>query len=200
MAKARADASQHLVVQTVLDSLHRFTEHFFAATTLVADDLAPLDADERRDIAQLSQAFGGVIRDELAVCENLKVRVGMSCQDVKHLAVHERLAAKNAKERVAHPFSFVDHPVHRVQIDRLLLGSHIDPAALAAQIATVDDRDVQIRWKEFASLQPLFMLLHRPKTPDTHVPDEFPQQALIGFQKQTFGHPQVHQQFSVTDN
>jgi hypothetical protein len=59
-------------------------------------------------------------------------------QDVEQLGVHEGLAAENAEEGVAHLLGFADHAVHRRRVDGLLLGRHIDPASLAAEIATVD--------------------------------------------------------------
>ena len=49
--------------------------------------------------------------------------------------MHERLTAEDAKEAVAQRLGLVDQPIHGRHVDRLLLSRHIDPAALATQIA-----------------------------------------------------------------
>ena len=88
------------------------------------------------------------VGDEVAVGEDLEVAVRVLGEHVEQLRVHERLAADDAEEDVAHLLRFADQLVERVGLDRLLLGGHIDPAALAAQVAAVDDRDVEKRRKE----------------------------------------------------
>ena len=55
LAEAGADAGEHLVLQAVLQALHRLAEHAVPAAALVADDLVPFDADQRRDVAELAQ-------------------------------------------------------------------------------------------------------------------------------------------------
>ena len=43
-----------------------------------------------------------LVGDELAVGEDLEVAVGVRCEHVEQLRVHERLAAEDAEEAVAH--------------------------------------------------------------------------------------------------
>ena len=47
-------------------------------------------------------SFGHLVGDELAVGEDLEVAIGMRGQDVEQVRVHERLAAEDAEEAVAH--------------------------------------------------------------------------------------------------
>ena len=46
------------------------------------------------------------VGDEVAVGEDLKVAVAVAAEDLQHLRVHERLAAEDAEERVAHRLGF----------------------------------------------------------------------------------------------
>ena len=91
-----------------------------------------------------------LVGDEVAVGEDLEVAVGVLGEHVEQVRVHERLAADDAEEDVAHRLGFADQLVERVGLDRLLLGGDVDPAALAAQVAAVDDRDVEERREELA--------------------------------------------------
>ena len=81
-------------------------QHAGPAAALVADDLVALDADERRDVAELAHPFGRLVGDELAVGEDLEVAIGMLGEHVEQLRVHERLAADDAEEDVAHLLGF----------------------------------------------------------------------------------------------
>ncbi len=160
------------------------------AAALVADDLVALDADERRHVAELPQASGLVVGDELAVGEDLEVAVGMRGEHVEQVRVHERLAADDAEEDVAHLLGFADQLVQRLRLNDLLLGGHIDPAALAAQVAAIDDRDVQKRRKDLAAPQPPLVPLDRQHALEAHVPGQLPEEPLVGLQQQTLRHLQ----------
>ena len=192
LANARADTRQHLVLEAVLQALHRLGEDIRTAAPFVADDLGPLDADERRDVAELSQFGGDLVGDEVAVREDLEVAVGMRCENLQQLRVHERLAADDAEEAVASLLGLGEQPVHRVEVDRLLLRGHIDPTALTAQVATVDDRDVDERRKELAPLHPAFESLNGQHPLEAKVVGELPQQALVSFEEEAFGHAKIH--------
>jgi hypothetical protein len=74
----------------------------------------------------------------------------------------------------------------------VLLRRHINPTALTAQVATVDNRNVQIGRKELAAFQPPLMQVNRPQPFHAHVPGQLPQQALIGFQQHSFGESKIH--------
>jgi hypothetical protein len=47
LADARRDAHDQTIVDAVFESLHRLVEDVFIATSLVADDFAAFDADQR---------------------------------------------------------------------------------------------------------------------------------------------------------
>ena len=66
------------------------------------------------------------------------------------------------------------------------------PAALAPQVAAVDDGNVKVRWKELTALQTALVALHRTQALDAHVPAELPQQTLVCLHQETFCHTQVH--------
>src|SRR5262249_1275207 len=72
------------------------------------------------------------------------------------------------------------------------------PTALAAQVATIDDRDVKEGWENLAALQALLVALHRQDALEAHVPGQLPQQPLVGFHQQALGHLQVHAQSSLS--
>ena len=117
----------------------------------------------------------------------------MAFKDLKDLRMHERFAAHNSKERIAHRLGFVDKLVHRSDIDSLLLGSNVDPTALTTQVAAVDDGHVKKRRKELALLHAALVLKHRPRAFETHVPGKLPNQPLVSLKQKPLGHPEgVH--------
>src|SRR5205085_2385111 len=126
--------------------------------------------------------------------ENLKVAVRVRGQNLQQLRVHERLAAEDAKKAVADFFGLVDHLVHRRDVDRLLLGGDVDPATLAAEVAAIDDGDVEEGRKKFAALEPALVTLHGAHALKAHVVRQLPYEPLIRFQQHTFRHPQIHRQ------
>src|SRR5262249_6881587 len=85
-----------------------------------------------------------------------------------------------------------DQFVHRLRRDGLLLGGHIDPATLAAQVAAIDDRDIQERRKNLAPLQPALVLLDREHPLPAHIPGQLPEKALIGFEEHALGQLEQH--------
>src|SRR5262245_36426594 len=89
--------------------------------------------------------------------------------------MHERLAAKDAEENVAVSLGVVDETIHRIQIDVLTRRFHINPAALATQVATVNDRDIEERRKVFAATDSLLELLDREHSLDAKIPRKFPE-------------------------
>src|SRR5207237_112550 len=129
--------------------------------TLIADDLVALDADERRDVAEPAQMLGPVLADELAVGEDLKVAIRVRLEQLKELGVHEGLAADDAEEDIAHGAGLADHAMERGRRHGLHLGGDVDPAALAAQVAAIDDRDVQKRRKDLAAFDAGLVPLQR---------------------------------------
>ena len=170
----------------------RAVENLLFATPLVTDDLVAFDTDQRRDVAQLPDPLGDFRRDEVAVGEDLEVAVGVFGQDVEQFGVHERFPAHDPEEGIAHFARLVDQPVHASRLDLLLLGRHIDPAALAAQVAAVGDRDVEKRGIELAACQPLLVLADRANAFESGIPSQFPEQALVRLEQHSFGHAEIH--------
>src|SRR4029078_8407572 len=157
-------------------ALHRLAEYSTASAALVADNLVPLDTDQRRHVAEVAELACNFVRDEMAVGEDLQVTVAMGAEDFQNLRVHERLAAENAEERVAHRLRFADETVHCCRLNAGLLGRHIDPASLTAHVAHIDDRDVEKRREEFAALEPRFVPLHGADAFAPEIPRQLPQQ------------------------
>src|SRR5207245_7755473 len=83
-------------------------------------------------------------------------------------------------------------------LDDLLLGRHVDPATLAAQVAAIDDRHVQKRREHLPAPEPLLVLLHGKHALPPHVPGELPQEPLVGFKQKALGHFPVHRCLSLS--
>src|SRR5262249_39063542 len=116
----------------------------------------------------------------------------MGGENFEELGVHERFAADDAEEDIAHLLSIGDQLVHRLQVDDLLFGGDIDPATLAAQITAIDDGDVK-KWREdFAPSEPLLMLLDGQYPLKAHVPGQLPEEPLVRLEEKPFGHPEIH--------
>ena len=182
MTKTRADARHDFVVETVLQSSHRGREYTRFAAALIADNFGPLNADQRSHVAAFPKALGDLIGNKVSVGEDLKVNVRMRFENFEQLFVHERLAAQQAEKRVAHFLGRRDHPVHRFDIDLVLLGGNVNPATGAAEVAGVDDRDVEVGGKELPVAKPAFVLLNASPAFEAHVPAELPEQTLVCFQ------------------
>jgi len=82
--------------------------------------------------------------------------------------------------------------VKSLRRDDLLLGGYVDPAPLAAKIATVDDGNVEKWRKDLASFESLFMFLDGARSLPAHVPGQFPQGPLVGLEQKAFGKLEVH--------
>ena len=74
----------------------------------------------------------------------------------------------------------------------------IDPAALAAEVAGVDDRDVEERREELAALEPALVLVDGEHALEAHVPGELPEQALVGLEQHPASHAEIHGRASQT--
>ncbi len=103
--------------------------------------------------------------------------------------MHKGLATKNPEETIAEFLGLPDHPIKRVHLHRLLRSGDVNPATLAPQVATIDDGNIKKGWKIFSLFESSFEPLHRTDPLESHVPDKFPQQALVGLKEYTFGHP-----------
>src|SRR5438445_13545583 len=116
---------------------HRFVEYVLFSTALIANNFTTFYANERGGISQPAQFRSKFFGDKLAIGKNLKIAVGMGGEQVEQLRMHERLAAKNAKESVPVLFRVGDRAVQQLQIDHLPIRLDVHPATLTAQIAGI---------------------------------------------------------------
>ncbi len=95
----------------------------------------------------------------------------MRFKDRQQIFVHKRFAAQDAKEAIAHLFGLSDRAIDRVEFDPRLLGSHVDPTALAAQIAAIDHRQIKNGGKNSPRLRRRLCLwtLFNPPQPNVHI-------------------------------
>lgn len=104
----------------------------------------------------------------------------MRREEVEQFRVHERLAAEDAEERVPVFFCVSDRAIERVEIDLRALGLHVHPAALAAQVAGVQNREVEEGRKIFAALDAALEFFDREQALHAEIPQELPEQPHIG--------------------
>ncbi len=156
LAYAGGHTGEQTRTQRGFQAPQRTFEDVYIAAAFVADDLVPLDGDEWCGIADFRQTRGDFVGDALAVGEDLKIAVGVVGENVEQTGVEEGLSAENAEESVPLGFGVVDESVHLLGGDLMCVSGDVDPTTLAAQIAAVEDRDVEEGRKELAFLQTLF--------------------------------------------
>ena len=180
LANAGGHTGQQPRLNTVIEAAQCAAEHVLAPAALVAGDLTSLDADERCDVAYTPQLSGHFLRDHLTVGEDLEIAVRMSPKKIEQLRMEKRFTAQHAEEAVTVFFRVPDELAQIIDIDHLARRLDIDPAALAAQVATVDDREIEKRREILAALKPAFEALDREHSLHPEVPDELPEQTLVG--------------------
>ena len=170
LAQAGGDAGEQARVEAVAQTAQGAVEHVLVPAALVAHSAAAFDADERSRVAKLLQSTRGFLRDELAVGENLEVTIRMLREEVEQLRMHERLAAEDAEEAVPVLARVVHRAVQSVEIDRLARCLHVHPAALAAEVARVQDAQIKKRREVNALLLALLEQHHRARAFDAKIP------------------------------
>jgi hypothetical protein len=121
----------------------------------------------------------------------------MGLENIKQLFMQEWLTPQKSKERVALLLGSIDHAIECIDVDFLLFVRDINPASLTSEIATVDDRNVQIRRKKLPVAKSPFMLLNGAEPFDTHIPKQFPQQTLVCLEQHSFCHAKIHEGTAV---
>lgn len=159
LAETGRDACQHPIAQAGIQSAQRSGVNVLVAPAFVTDDRIAFDADERCDIAQLPHFSGHFIGDKLAIGENLKVAIWMFSEEIEQLRMHEWLASEHAKKGIAARLGLIDEAVQisQRQCDPRFID--IDPTPLAAEIAGVEDGDVEEGRKVLAGGHPFFKKL-----------------------------------------
>ena len=192
-AETGADACEQFVVEAVLNALHGFGVDVISSPALVADDFIAFNADQGSRISQFTKFFGDFICYKLPIRENLKVAVGMPLENFQELGVHEGFAAENPEEGVAHLFGFLNEPGHGFDVDFFLFGGDINPAALAAQVAAVNDRDIEEGREEFTPFEAFFMFVNGKSAFEAKVVSQFPDKSFVRLHQNAFGHFQIHE-------
>jgi hypothetical protein len=93
--------------------------------------------------------------------------------------VHERLAAEDAEEGVAVLLRIEDRAVERGEIDGVLR-LDVDPATLAAEIAGVENREVEERREVFAAFDAALEFLDGEKALEAEIPRKLPDAPGVG--------------------
>ena len=192
LAEAGGHAGEHAGVEAVLQAAEGAGEHVGLAAALVADDLGALDADERGDVSELAHGGGGFLGDHLAVGKDLEVGVRVHGEKVEELRVHEGLAAEDAEEGIAPPLGVVHDLVQLVEVQGLARLIDIDPAALAAEVAGVQDGNVKEGREELALLHALLVKHHRARPLVAEIPADLGQAKRIDGAQDAGGEGEEH--------
>jgi hypothetical protein len=147
-------------------------EHVNVPASLVADQFVALDGDERGGVAEFSEASRDFVRDALSVREDLEIAIGMVGEDIEKPRVEERLAAQNAKEAVAFTLGVRDEAIHVIGGNLVRIRCNVHPATLAAEVAAIQDGDVEEGRKVLAFLHASFESFDADNALDPKVPQE----------------------------
>ena len=192
LAEAGGDSSEQFVFDAVIESAQRAREHVLFSTAFVADDLGAFDAHQRRHIAELPQIFCDLFGDQLTIGKDLEEAIWMLREEVEQLRMHEGFTAKNAEEAVAVGLCLIHESIQLIEFNLHLWLVDIDPAALAAEIAGVQNRNVEKRREVLAALHPIFVQLHRARPFKSEIPRHLQQKAGIGGAQNTAAELKYH--------
>ena len=156
LAEAGGHASEEFLIEAVSKAAQSAAEDVFAAAAEVADMTGAFDADQGGAVPELAQFFGHFFGDHLAVGEDLEIAVRMLRQEVEEAGVEEGLAAEHSEEAVPMGAGIIDEAVQLVEFDHIARGVDVYPAPLTAEIAAIDDAEVEEWWKDDAPLETLF--------------------------------------------
>jgi hypothetical protein len=93
--------------------------------------------------------------------------------------MHEGFATEDTEVAVAVCFGVSDQSVQVIFADHLSRRSDIDPAALASELAAIDDGDEQEWWEVDSLLESLFELLDGTHSFVSEVVSELPKESFI---------------------
>ena len=192
LAHARSDADQQPVAPAGGETFERPGQYLRSPATLIADDLRALDAQERRDVAQLRELAGNIVGDELTVREDLKVAVGVSGEQIEQLGMQKRFASENTEVGVPVRLRIADDPVEIIERQLLRGRGYIHPASLATKLTAGDDRDEEERGEVLAAPPPPFVELDRADPLHAEVVDELRHHLRLGLGQNAFGQGEQH--------
>jgi hypothetical protein len=113
-------------------------------------------------------------------------------EEIEELRVHEGLAAEDAEEGIPAPLGVVHDLVQLVEVQRLARLIDIDPAALAAEVAGVQDGDVEEGREELALLHALLVQHHGPRPLVAEIPADLRQAKRIDGAQDAGGEGKEH--------
>ena len=175
LAEARRHAGEEPGFEADLEATERAVEHLPIASADVAGGGVPLDAQKRRGIADPGEPAGDVGGDQLAVGEDLEVAVAMPLEEIEEPRMEERLATEKAEERVPVRFRVGDDPVELLRRHHRPRRLDVDPASLAAEVAGIDDREVEERREDDPTALAGLESLHGEHAFEAEVPAGLPQ-------------------------
>lgn len=180
-AHTGGNANDQSIVDAILYTGERLVEHVLGTATFIADDVGPLDTDQRCGVTHASQSFGYLVGDQLAIGKDLEVAIGMLPEHFKQIWMHERFTTENPEVAVPMLLGIQDQSVEILLADHLSRRCHIDPATLASQLATVDDGDEQEGRKVDPLFESFLVFLHRSHSLVPKVVGELPKKSLVNF-------------------
>lgn len=172
LADAGGDAGEESGAEGGFEAAEGAFEDVDIASAFVTDDFVAFDGDERGCVPDLGQPGCDFIGDALSVREDLEIAIGVTGEDVEKAGVEEGFAAEDAKEAISFTFGVGDEAVHLLGGDLVCVGGDIDPAALAAEVAAVEDGDVEEGGEELAFFHAAFESLDAEDSFDAEVPQE----------------------------
>src|SRR5690606_31430323 len=113
-------------------------------------------------------------------------------KEVEKLWMKERFSAEDPKKAVSVCLRLVDHSIERLDLDLYLRLIDIHPAALASQIAAVQNGEVKEGGKILALLETFLMSLDGPGAFVPEVPGHFHQEALVSGAQDSCGELKNH--------
>jgi hypothetical protein len=93
--------------------------------------------------------------------------------------VHERLAAEDAEKGIPVRFRVIDNLVEVFEVDLDLRFIHVDPAPLTAEVAAVEDGDVNERREIDPFFHSFLKEIHGADAFDPEVPHKLPEVPLV---------------------
>ncbi len=178
-ADTRCNTDDQFVFHTILNALEGLVENVFSTPALIADQVGSFDADQRGGIADLSQPSCDFVRNQLPVGEDLEVAVAVGFENIEKVRMHEGFATEDTEVTVAVGFGVSNQSVQVIFADHLSRRSDIDPAALATELATVDDGDEQEWWEVDSLFESLLELLNGTHSFVSEVVSELPKESFI---------------------
>ena len=187
-AEARCHARDQSSLEAEFEAAERPVENLTVPATNIARRRVTLDAHQRRGVAESLEAAGHLGRDQLAVGEDLEVAVGVGGQQVEQPRVEEWLAPKQSEEHVAVRLRVTDECIERLERHHRPRRLDVNPAALALEVAGVDDRKMEERREDDSATLSRLEFLDGDQPLHAEIPAEFPEAVGCHRRQHVAGH------------